>query len=125
MKDRISVMIPEEKIKSRIAELGEEISRDYEGKSIHMICVLKGGVYFMTALSERIDPEIPVSLDFMSVSSYGDDTKSSGIVRIIKDLDEPVEGKDVLVVEDNFVVGCGMDYHQNYRNLPYIGQVEL
>ena len=174
MKDRISVMIPEEKIKSRIAELGEEISRDYEGKSIHMICVLKGGVYFMTALSERIDPEIPVSLDFMSVSSYGDDTKSSGIVRIIKDLDEPVEGKDVLVVEDiidsgrtlyylldmlrarkpkslrlctlldkpdrrerdvkvdytafvvedNFVVGCGMDYHQNYRNLPYIGQVE-
>ena len=171
MKDRISVMIPEEKIKSRIAELGEEISRDYEGKSIHMICVLKGGVYFMTALSERIDPEIPVSLDFMSVSSYGDDTKSSGIVRIIKDLDEPVEGKDVLVVEDiidsgrtlyylldmlrarkpkslrlctlldkpdrrerdvkvdytafvvedNFVVGCGMDYHQNYRNLPYIG----
>ena len=100
MKDRISVMIPEEKIKSRIAELGEEISRDYEGKSIHMICVLKGGVYFMTALSERIDPEIPVSLDFMSVSSYGDDTKSSGIVRIIKDLDEPVEGKDVLVVED-------------------------
>ena len=175
MKDRISVMIPEEKIKSRIAELGEEISRDYEGKSIHMICVLKGGVYFMTALSERIDPEIPVSLDFMSVSSYGDDTKSSGIVRSIKDLDEPVEGKDVLVVEDiidsgrtlyylldmlrarkpkslrlctlldkpdrrerdvkvdytafvvedNFVVGCGMDYHQNYRNLPYIGQVEL
>ena len=175
MKDRISVMIPEEKIKSRIAELGEEISRDYEGKSIHMICVLKGGVYFMTALSERIDPEIPVSLDFMSVSSYGDDTKSSGIVRIIKDLDEPVEGKDVLVVEDiidsgrtlyylldmlrarkpkslrlctlldkpdrrerdvkvdytafvvedNFVVGCGMDYHQNYRNLPYIGQEEL
>ena len=175
MKDRISVMIPEEKIKSRIAELGEEISRDYEGKSIHMICVLKGGVYLMTALSERIDPEIPVSLDFMSVSSYGDDTKSSGIVRIIKDLDEPVEGKDVLVVEDiidsgrtlyylldmlrarkpkslrlctlldkpdrrerdvkvdytafvvedNFVVGCGMDYHQNYRNLPYIGQVEL
>ena len=175
MKDRISVMIPEEKIKSRIAELGEEISRDYEGKSIHMICVLKGGVYFTTALSERIDPEIPVSLDFMSVSSYGDDTKSSGIVRIIKDLDEPVEGKDVLVVEDiidsgrtlyylldmlrarkpkslrlctlldkpdrrerdvkvdytafvvedNFVVGCGMDYHQNYRNLPYIGQVEL
>lgn len=175
MKDRISVMIPEEKIKNRIAELGEEISRDYEGKSIHMICVLKGGVYFMTALSERIDPEIPVSLDFMSVSSYGDDTKSSGIVRIIKDLDEPVEGKDVLVVEDiidsgrtlyylldmlrarkpkslrlctlldkpdrrerdvkvdytafvvedNFVVGCGMDYHQNYRNLPYIGQVEL
>ena len=100
MQDRISVMIPEEKIKSRIAEIGKEISRDYEGKSIHMICVLKGGVYFMTALSERIDPEIPVSLDFMSVSSYGAGTKSSGIVRIIKDLDEPIEGKDVLVVED-------------------------
>jgi hypoxanthine phosphoribosyltransferase len=140
-----------------------------------MICVLKGGVYFMTALSKRISEDVPVTLDFMSVSSYGDDTKSSGVVKIVKDLDEPLEGKDVLIVEDiidsgrtlyylmdiirgrkpasvrlctlldkperrvrdvrvdytgfniedRFVIGCGMDYKQKYRNLPYIGEVVL
>ena len=168
-------MIPESEIEKRTREIGEQISRDYAGKTVHMICVLKGGVYFMTALSKRISEDVPVTLDFMSVSSYGDDTKSSGIVKIVKDLDEPLEGKDVLIVEDiidsgrtlyylmdiirgrkpasvrlctlldkperrvrdvhvdytgfniedRFGIGCGMDYKQKYRNLPYIGEVVL
>ena len=168
-------MIPESEIEKRTREIGEQISRDYAGKTVHMICVLKGGVYFMTALSKRVSEDVPVTLDFMSVSSYGDDTKSSGIVKIVKDLDEPLEGKDVLIVEDiidsgrtlyylmdiirgrkpasvrlctlldkperrvrdvhvdytgfniedRFVIGCGMDYKQKYRNLPYIGEVVL
>ena len=78
--------------------MGEQISRDYEGKEIHMICVLKGGAPFMCELAKRIT--CPVSMDFMSVSSYGAGTKSSGIVKIVKDLDEPLEGKDVIIVED-------------------------
>lgn len=82
----------------RIQEIGEQINRDYEGKSVHLICVLKGGVFFMCELAKRI--KVPVSLDFMSVSSYGDETSSSGVVRIVKDLDQPLEGKDVIIVED-------------------------
>lgn len=98
MAESIDVMIPEEDVSKRIEEMGRQISRDYEGKQIHMICVLKGGVFFMCELAKRVS--IPVSLDFMSVSSYGDGTSSSGVVRIAKDLDESLEGKDVLVVED-------------------------
>lgn len=94
----IEIMYSEEEVDAKVRELGEIISRDYEGRSIHMICVLKGGVYFMTELSKRIT--VPVSLDFMSVSSYGSNIVSSGNVKIKKDLDESVEGKDVLVVED-------------------------
>ena len=152
----------------------EQISRDYEGKKVHLICVLKGGVFFLCELAKRIT--VPVSLDFMSVSSYGAGTSSSGIVKIVKDLDEPLEGEHVIVVEDiidsgrtlsylleilqkrhpasirlctlldkpdrrvvehvkvdycgfqipdEFVVGYGLDYAQKYRNLPYIGVVEL
>lgn len=82
----------------RIQELGEKISRDYEGKEIHMICVLKGGVFFMCELAKRIT--VPVSLDFMCVGSYGNGTSSSGVVRIAKDLDESIEDKEVLIVED-------------------------
>ncbi len=82
----------------RIRELGEKISRDYEGKEIHMICVLKGGVFFMCELAKRIT--VPVSLDFMCVGSYGNGTSSSGVVRIAKDLDESIEDKEVLIVED-------------------------
>ena len=98
MAEKIEVLIPEEKVTERIKELGEQISKDYEGKEIHMICILKGGVFFMVDLSKRIN--VPVSLDFMSVSSYGNGTKSSGVVRIAKDLDESIEGKDVIIVED-------------------------
>ena len=110
MQDNIKIMITEEEIEQRTKELGEQISRDYAGKQVHMVCVLKGGVYFMTALSKRISENVPVSLDFMSVSSYGGDTKSSGIVKIVKDLDEPLAGKDVLVVEDIIDSGRTLSY---------------
>lgn len=172
MSEKINVMIPEEKLRLRIQEMGTQISRDYEGKQIHLICVLKGGVFFTTELAKHIS--VPVSFDFMAVSSYGDETVSSGRIKIIKDLDDPVEDKDVLIVEDivdsgrtlshlmelirnrrpaslklctlldkpdrrvtdvkvdytgyeipdAFVVGYGLDYRQNYRNLPYIGIIE-
>lgn len=173
MSDKISVLLTEEQVDAKIKELGEIISKDYEGKNVHLICVLKGGVFFMCELAKRIS--VPVSMDFMSVSSYGDGTTSSGAVRIVKDLDEPLEGKNVIIVEDiidsgntlhylveilykrkpesikictlldkpdrrvadvnvdyvgfdipdKFVVGYGLDYAQKYRNLPYIGVVEV
>lgn len=173
MSDKISVLLTEEQVDAKIKELGEIISRDYEGKNVHLICVLKGGVFFMCELAKRIT--VPVSMDFMSVSSYGNGTTSSGAVKIVKDLDEPLEGKNVIIVEDiidsgntlhylveilykrkpesikictlldkpdrrvadvnvdyvgfdipdKFVVGYGLDYAQKYRNLPYIGVVEV
>ncbi|MCI9282728.1 MAG: hypoxanthine phosphoribosyltransferase [Lachnospiraceae bacterium] len=174
MADKIRVLLSEEEVNHRIGEIAAQISRDYDGKAIHMICILKGGVFFTCELAKRLT--VPVSLDFMSVSSYGDDTKSSGVVRIVKDLDESLKNKDVLIVEDiidsgrtlsylievlkqrepasirlctlldkperrikkqvkvdytcfsipdEFVVGYGLDYAQKYRNLPYIGVVEL
>lgn len=98
MGDKIRVMYSEEEVDKRIRELGEQISKRYEGKTVHMICVLKGGVFFMCELAKRIT--VPVTMDFMSVSSYGAGTKSSGIVKIVKDLDQSIEGRDVLVVED-------------------------
>ena len=173
MAEKIKVLISEEEVDARIRELGEKISKEYEGKQIHLICVLKGGVFFMCELAKRIT--VPVSMDFMCVGSYGDGTKSSGVVRLAKDLDESIENKEVLIVEDNidsgntlyylmdvlrqrkpaslrlctlldkpdrrvkdvhvdwtgfeipdeFVVGYGLDYAQKYRNLPYIGVVEV
>ena len=173
MAEKIKVLITEEEVDARIRELGEKISKEYEGKQIHLICVLKGGVFFMCELAKRIT--VPVSMDFMCVGSYGDGTKSSGVVRLAKDLDESIENKDVLIVEDiidsgntlyylmdvlrqrkpaslrlctlldkpdrrvkdvhvdwtgfeipdEFVVGYGLDYAQKYRNLPYIGVVEV
>lgn len=98
MAETIRVLIPEEKVDQRIKELGEQISEDYAGKQIHLICILKGGVFFMCELAKRIT--VPVSMDFMCVGSYGDGTKSSGVVRIAKDLDESIEDKEVLIVED-------------------------
>lgn len=98
MAETIRELVSEKAVDERIAELGKQISKDYEGKQVHLICVLKGGVFFMCELAKRIS--VPVSMDFMSVSSYGDDTKSSGVVKIVKDLDEAIEGKDVLIVED-------------------------
>ena len=94
----IRELISEEAVDKRIKEMGAQISKDYAGKQVHLICVLKGGVFFMCELAKRIT--VPVSMDFMSVSSYGDGTKSSGVVKIAKDLDETLEGKDVLIVED-------------------------
>ena len=98
MSERIRELISEKDIAQRIVELGAQISEDYQGESVFMLCVLKGGVYFTTELSKRMS--VPVSLDFMAVSSYGMETESSGVVKIIKDLDESIEGKNVLVVED-------------------------
>ena len=173
MSETIRVLLSEEEVDKRIAEIAAKISEDYNGEQVHMICVLKGGVFFTCELAKRLT--IPVSMDFMSVSSYGADTKSSGVVKIVKDLYEGIEGKNVLVVEDiidsgrtlsylleylrnrnpkslklctlldkperrvvevdvdytcfdipdEFVVGYGLDYAQKYRNLPYIGVVEL
>ncbi len=98
MGERVRVMISETEVAKRIEEMGRQISEDYAGKQIHLICILKGGVFFMCELAKRIS--VPVSMDFMSVGSYGDGTASSGVVRLVKDLDESLEGKDVLVVED-------------------------
>ena len=173
MAEKVNVLVTEEDVDKRIKELGEQISKDYAGKEVHLICILKGGVFFACELAKRIT--VPVSLDFMQVSSYGADTKSSGIVKIVKDLDEPLKGKNVIVVEDiidsgrtlsylldifrkrepesltlctlldkpdrrvtevkvdytgfeipdEFVVGYGLDYDQKYRNLPYIGVVDV
>lgn len=174
MEDKIRVLLSEEDVNRRISEVAAQVSKDYEGRCVHLICVLKGGVFFTCELAKRLT--VPVSMDFMSVSSYGDDTKSSGVVRIVKDLDESLAGKDVLIVEDiidsgrtlaylievlkqrgpasihlctlldkperrvkkqvqvdytcfeipdEFVVGYGLDYAQKYRNLPYIGVVEI
>ena len=98
MAETIRVLIPEDKVDERIRELGERISADYAGKQVHLICVLKGGVFFMCELAKRIS--VPVSMDFMCVGSYGDATSSSGVVRLAKDLDESIENKEVLIVED-------------------------
>lgn len=108
MADKIRVLLSEEEVNQKISEIAEQISRDYEGKELHLICILKGGVFFTCELAKRIT--IPVSLDFMSVSSYGDDTRSSGVVRIVKDLDEPLAGKDVLIVEDIIDSGRTLSY---------------
>ncbi len=108
MAEKINVLLSEEEVDARIKAIGEQISKDYEGKQIHMICVLKGGTFFMCELAKRIT--VPVSLDFMAVSSYGSDTKSSGVVKIVKDLDEAIQGKDVLVVEDIVDSGRTLSY---------------
>lgn len=108
MSERINVLLSEEEVDRRIQEIGEQISRDYEGKQVHLICVLKGGSFFMCELAKRIT--VPVSIDFMSVSSYGSATKSSGVVKIAKDLDEPLKDKDVIVVEDVVDSGRTLSY---------------
>jgi len=174
MKEKVDVLISEKEIENRILEIADRINKDYEGEELTLICVLKGGVMFMCDLAKRLN--LNVRLDFMSVSSYGSQTKSSGVVKIIKDLDDSIDGKNVLVVEDiidsgntlsylmdilkkrgpksiklctlldkpsrrekkdvlvdyvcfeiedKFVVGYGLDYDQRYRNLPYIGVMEL
>ncbi len=108
MAEHVRILLSEEEVDKRIQEIGEQISKDYAGKQVHLICVLKGGAFFMCELAKRISR--PVSLDFMSVSSYGSSTKSSGVVRIVKDLDEPLKDKDVLVVEDIVDSGRTLSY---------------
>ena len=112
MSENIRELISEENVDARIRELGEQISKDYEGESVHLVCILKGACIFMCDLAKRI--RVPLSMDFMTVSSYGSGTKSSGIVRIKKDLDDPIDGLDVLIVED--IVDSG-------RTLYYLEEV--
>ena len=108
MSEHVRVLLAEEEVNDRIRAIGEQVSRDYEGKQVHLVCVLKGGSFFMCELAKRIT--VPVSLDFMAVSSYGATTKSSGVVKIVKDLDETIKGKDVLVVEDIVDSGRTLSY---------------
>ena len=108
MADKISVLFTEEEVNARIREMGEQISKDYEGKSLHLVGILKGATFFACELAKRIT--VPVTIDFISVSRYGDATESSGVVKITKDLDEPLEGKDVLVVEDIVDTGNTLSY---------------
>lgn len=173
MEEKIKVMISEDDVDARIKELGDQISKDYAGKQVHLVCILKGSVFFTCELAKRIT--VPVILDFMQVSSYGSQTVSSGTLKVKKELDEPIEGDNVIIVEDiidsgntlsrlvpmlqernpkslkvctlldkperrevdvkvdyngfnipdKFVVGYGLDYDQNYRNLPYVGVINL
>ena len=108
MAEHVEVLLSEEEVDRRIREIGEQISRDYAGKKVHLVCVLKGASFFMCELAKRIT--VPVSLDFMSVSSYGGDTKSSGVVKIVKDLDEPLTDRHVIVVEDIVDSGRTLSY---------------
>ena len=108
MSEHIEVLVTKEDVEKRISEMADEINRAYAGKSLHLVCVLKGGAFFMCELAKHLN--MPVSLDFMSVSSYGSATKSSGVVKIVKDLDEPIKDKVVLVVEDIVDSGRTLSY---------------
>ena len=173
MEDKINVLVSQEDVEKRIREMAAQISKDYEGETLHLVCILRGSIFFTCELAKYIT--VPVTIDFMSVSSYGDGTESTGRIKIMKDLDDSIKDKNVLVVEDIidsgrtlahlmsflkvrepkslklctlldkpdrrvvpvdvdyvgmeipdlFVVGYGLDYAQKYRNLPYIGVVEL
>ena len=107
-KETISVMIPQEQVEERIAQMAAQISEDYRGRTVHLVCILKGSIFFTCELAKRLD--IPVTIDFMSVSSYGAGTSSSGVVRLVKDLDEPLEGRDVIVIEDIVDSGRTLSY---------------
>lgn len=109
MAEHVRVLIPEDQIEARITEIAEKISEEYRGQSLHLICILKGGAMFMCELAKRIH-DVDVSFDFMSVSSYGAGTVSSGIVKIVKDLDEPLEGKHVMIVEDIIDTGHTLNH---------------
>lgn len=107
MKDKVKVLLTETEVDARISDLGAQISKDYEGREIHMICILKGGAFFACELAKRIT--VPVSIDFMYVSSYGNNKTSSGNVKIVKDLDEPLLDKEVLIAED--IIDSGRTLH--------------
>lgn len=108
MTEKVRVLLTEQEVDAKIQQIGEQISKDYAGKQVHLVCVLKGGSFFMCELAKRIT--VPVSLDFMSVSSYGSSTKSSGVIRIVKDLDDPLKDKHVIVVEDIVDSGRTLSY---------------
>ena len=94
----VKEMISQEKVENRIKEIAAQINKDYEGKSVHLVCILKGSIFFTCELAKYIT--LPVTIDFMQCSSYGADTKSSGIVKLAKDLDEPITGRHTIIIED-------------------------
>lgn len=102
------ILLTSEEIQDKVKELGKKITEDYKGKDLLLICILKGSFIFMSDLCKKI--ELPLTLDFMAVSSYEHSTQSSGVVRIIKDLEEDIEGKDVLIVEDIIDTGLTLSY---------------
>lgn len=108
MKEQISVLISKDEVEDRIARMAEEIDKAYAGKTVHLVGILKGSVFFLCELAKRLT--IPVTMDFMSVSSYGDKTVSSGVVKLSKDLDENIEGRDVIIVEDILDSGRTLSY---------------
>jgi hypoxanthine phosphoribosyltransferase len=107
----LEILIPEDRLQARVAELGRRISDDYRGKTVHLVCVLKGAYTFLADLSRNI--EVPVTLDFLALSSYGKGTRSSGEVQLTKDLDQSLEGKEVIVVEDIADTGLTLNYLMN------------
>lgn len=173
MKEVVHELFSEEQVEEKVAQIAAQLNRDYEGKKLHIICILRGSVFFFADLAKKLT--IPVTIDFMAASSYGDRTFSSGRLEILKDLDDSVEDLDCLIVEDivdtgstlsmvkkmilarnpasvkvctlldkpsrreaevdveyigfeienQYVVGYGLDYAQKYRNLPYIGTLEF
>jgi len=108
MKEETRVLIPQETVEERIQQMADQISEDYKGRTVHLIGILKGSVFFVCDLAKKLS--IPVTMDFMSVSSYGAGTHSTGVVKLIKDLDDPIEGKDVIVVEDIIDSGRTLSY---------------
>lgn len=108
MEEKITTLISTEEVNEKLQEIASKISKEYKDKTVHLICVLKGGVMFMVDLAKHIVP--PVTMDFMAVSSYGNETTSSGVVKIVKDLDESIEGKDVIIVEDIIDSGRTLSY---------------
>ena len=110
------VLIDQDILRARVEELGVEISADYEGRDLLLVGVLKGAIFFISDLMRELT--VPCEIDFMAISSYGAGTDSSGVVRILKDLEINISGRDVLVVED--IIDSGLTA-ERYRNLPYIG----
>lgn len=107
------ILIQADELRARIADLGAQISADYDGREIHLVCVLKGAVLFVADLMRQLS--VPCQVDFMAVSSYGSATSSSGVVRILKDLDHSIEGQHVLIVED--IIDSGLTLQYLLRNL--------